>query len=75
MKKSMSVAQDAFYNPQVKILAYIYLLLGDEEKAIDQLQYLLTKGDQWSVPFVRNDPTWEPLHDHPRFKKLIELDK
>jgi tetratricopeptide (TPR) repeat protein len=72
LEKSMSVILDAFYNPQVKILVYIYLLLGDHEKAIDQIEYLLTEGDQWSVPFVRNDPTWEPLHDHPRFQKLIK---
>ncbi len=72
LEKSMSDVKDLFYNPQVKPLAYIYLLLGDHEKAIDQLEILLTKGDQWSVPFVKNDPTWEPLHDHPRFQKLIQ---
>lgn len=70
-----SVKRDAFYNPQVEQLAYIYLLLGDHDKAIDQLEILLLEGSQWSVPFVKNDPTWEPLHDHPRFQKLLESAK
>ncbi|KPK42396.1 MAG: hypothetical protein AMJ65_07670, partial [Phycisphaerae bacterium SG8_4] len=75
LEKSMSVNRDAFFNPKVKKLAYVYLLLGDHEKAIDQLYILLTKGSQWSVPFVRNDPTWEPLHKYPRFQKLVGLNK
>ena len=66
------VTLDAFYHPQIKALAHMYMLLEDYENAIKQLEFLLTEGDQWSVPFVKNDPTWEPLHDHPRFKKLTQ---
>ena len=67
-----SVKRDAFYNSEVIILSFIYLLLGDHDKAIDQLEILLLEGSQLSVPFVKNDPTWEPLHNHPRFQKLIQ---
>jgi len=24
------------------------------------------------VPLLRLDPPWDPLHDHPRFQKLLE---
>lgn len=50
----------------------MYMILGDHEKTIDQLEFLLLKPDQWSVPFVKIDPTWKPLYKHPRFQKLIE---
>ena len=66
------VTMDAFYHPLVVILAHLYMMVGDHEKAIDQIEYLLTNPDHWSVPLVKINPTWEPLHDHPRFQKLIQ---
>ena len=75
MSFSLLEVKWAFHRPRVAALAHIYLLLGDHEKAIDQLDIMLTKGSQWSVPFVRNDPTWEPLHKYPRFQKLVGLNE
>jgi len=72
LEESISEVKWDFFRPRVAMLAHIYLLLGDHEKTINQLDIMLNKGSQWSVPFVKNDPTWEPLHNHPRFKKLVE---
>jgi len=69
------ITLDAFYHPQVSQLAYIYLMVGAHKEAIDQLEFLLTNPDHWSVPFIKIDPTWTPLHYHPRFQKLTESDK
>ncbi|MCP4261610.1 MAG: protein kinase [Planctomycetes bacterium] len=70
--KMKPVTLDAFFHSGVKHLAYMYLILEDHEKAIDQLEFLLTNPDHWSAPFVKIDPTWKPLHYHPRFQKLVE---
>jgi hypothetical protein len=43
------VILDAFYHPQVKALAHMYMILDDHEKTVDQLEILLLKSAQWSV--------------------------
>jgi hypothetical protein len=45
------------------------------EVAIDQLEFLLSVPGETSVPLLRLDPAWDPLRNHPRFKKLVETDK
>jgi len=45
------VTLDAFYHPQVKALAHMYMILDDHEKTVDQLEILLLKSAQWSVPY------------------------
>jgi len=42
------------------------------EKALENLKYLLTVPGELSIPLLQLDPIWDPLRDHPRFKKLIE---
>jgi tetratricopeptide (TPR) repeat protein len=53
-------------------LARIYVMVGEYDLAVEKLEYLLTIPSELSVPLVQLDPTWKPLHNHPRFKKLIE---
>jgi non-specific serine/threonine protein kinase len=57
-----------------KDLAYIYTMVGEYNKAIDQLGSLLNKPEMMLNPFEL-DPAWDPLRNHPRFKKLLESDK
>lgn len=52
-------------------LAEIYVLIGEYEKAIDQLQYSMQIPGFVSAPYLKLDPVWKPLHDNPRFVKLI----
>lgn len=51
-------------------LARIYLRVGQPEKALDLLEELLRIPYYLSPGWLRIDPEWVPLRDHPRFKKL-----
>jgi tetratricopeptide (TPR) repeat protein len=53
-------------------LARIYLLLGDQEKALDTLEPLLRIPYYLSPGWLRIDPTFDPLRKNPRFLKLVE---
>ena len=59
----------------MEALAKIYVMVGEYDAAIDQLEFLLSIPDDTSIPLFRLDPAWDPLRDHPRFKKLVEADK
>jgi hypothetical protein len=60
---------------RVQALAKIYVMVGEFDAAIDQLEYLISIPSRLSIPLLQLDPAWNPLHNHPRFKKLIESDK
>jgi serine/threonine-protein kinase len=66
-------ALQGFY--RAKDLARIYVMVGEFDAAIDQLKFLLSIPGEMSIPLLKLDPTWDPLRDHPRFKKLIETKK
>ncbi len=53
-------------------LAHIYVLVGDHDAAVDQLESLLSVDSPVSVPWLMADPTWDPLRDDARFRSLIE---
>jgi len=55
-----------------KDLATIYMMVGDYDEAMKEVEYLLTIPGELSIPLLQLDPAWAPLRDHPRFKKLIE---
>ncbi len=57
---------------RVEELARIYVMVGEFNAAIDQLEFLLSNPGWMSIPLLRLDPAWDPLRDHPRFKKLLE---
>jgi serine/threonine-protein kinase len=60
---------------RVKDLANIYVMVGEYDLAIEQLECLLSRPGSMSIPLLRLDPAWNPLRNHPRFKKLIEQEK
>jgi hypothetical protein len=53
-------------------LARIYILTGEPDKAIDQLEALLRIPYQVSPAWLRIDPNFDPLRSNPRFKNLAE---
>jgi tetratricopeptide (TPR) repeat protein len=57
---------------RVEDLARIYVMVGEYDEAIDQVEYLLSVPGEMSIPLLRLDPAWDPLRNHPRFKKLVE---
>jgi serine/threonine protein kinase/Flp pilus assembly protein TadD len=56
-------------------LAQIYVMVGEFDSAIDQLEFLLSIPGGLSVPLLRLEPVWAPLREHPRFKKLVQEEK
>ena len=69
----MPVSKDAYIGLyRVEDLAYIYVLVGEYDLALDRLEYLLSIPCKLSVPLLRLDPKWDPLRDHPRFQELLE---
>jgi hypothetical protein len=51
-------------------LARVYLLVGEPEKALDQLETLLKIPYYLSPSWFRIDPAFDPLRKIPRFQKL-----
>ncbi len=52
-------------------LAKIYVMVGEHEKAIEILERLLSIPCEVSVPLLKIEPWWEPLHNNKRFQKLM----
>ena len=52
-------------------LARIYILVGEPEKALDQLEPLLKIPYYLSPGWLKIDPNFDPLRSNPRFQKLV----
>ncbi|HET6837393.1 MAG TPA: tetratricopeptide repeat protein, partial [Gemmatimonadales bacterium] len=69
----LPVSKDAVNAPYNQHqLARIHILVGEPDKALDQLEPLLRIPYYLSPAWLRIDPTFDPLRQHPRFKKLVE---
>ena len=56
---------------RLRDLALIRTELGDSDEAIKQLETLLSIPGYLTRWGLRLDPRYDPLRDHPRFKKLV----
>ena len=66
------LSKDANSGPYYQVqLARIYTLVGEPEKAIDQLEPLLKIPCALSPAWLAINPYFEPLRSNPRFQKLI----
>jgi TolB-like protein/tetratricopeptide (TPR) repeat protein len=67
------ISRDANFGPYIQHqLARIYLLVGEPEKALDQLEPLIRVPYYLSPGYLRIDPTFDPVLKNPRFLKLVE---
>ena len=67
----LPVSKEAMRGPyRVEDLARIYVMVGEYDAAIDQLEYLLSIPGPLSIPLLQLDPIWHPLRNHPHFQKL-----
>ena len=57
---------------RVKDLAQVYVMVGEYDKAFDQIEYLLSIPGELSVALLKIDPVWAPLRGLPRFQKLVQ---
>jgi tetratricopeptide (TPR) repeat protein len=68
----LPISRDAFFGPYFQHqLARIYLLVGEPEKALDQLEPLLKIPYYLSPGWLKIDPTFAPLRGNPRFQRLV----
>jgi tetratricopeptide (TPR) repeat protein len=71
--KLLPVSREAFRGANLlATLAMIYATVGMPDKAVEQLQYLLSVPSQVSPGLLRNDPRWDPLRRDERFEKLLK---
>jgi tetratricopeptide (TPR) repeat protein len=68
----LPISRDAYIGPYIQHqLVRIYLLVGEPEKALDQLEPLLKIPYYLSPGWLRIDPTFAPLKGNPRFERLV----
>jgi TolB-like protein len=69
----MPIRRDGYFGPYVQLqLARIYLLVGEPEQALDQLEPLLRVPFYLSSGWLRIDPTFDPLRTNLRFEQLVK---
>jgi len=69
----LPISRDALGGPYIQLqLVRIYLLVGEPERALDQLEPLLKVPSYLSPGWLRIDPTFDPLRKNSRFVKLVE---
>ena len=65
-------SKDAFNGPDVtEAAAEVYMLAGEQDRAIDMLAGLLKRPSYLTVHLLKLDPTWDPLRENPRFQALL----
>jgi adenylate cyclase len=65
-------SRDALINPEIReTAAWVYLLAGDQERALAELEQLRDLPGTHSMHRWRLSPAWKPLHANPRFQALI----
>jgi hypothetical protein len=68
----LPVAKDALFGAYIQHqLVRIYVLVGEPEEAIDQLEPLLKIPYNLSPGWLKIDPNFDPLRNNPRFQKLV----
>ncbi|MFQ5864891.1 MAG: protein kinase [bacterium] len=69
----LPVSKDAVGGSSLgRMLAEIFVMVGEYNAAIDQLEYLFSIPGFLSTAWLQVDPIWYPLRELPRFQKLLE---
>jgi hypothetical protein len=69
-------SKDTWYGvDMLRSLAVVYATLGEADLAVKQLRVLLSVPSWISVPWLRADPTWDPVRRDPGFQALIKNEK
>jgi serine/threonine protein kinase/tetratricopeptide (TPR) repeat protein len=69
----LPISKDAYGGAYGQLqLARTYILVGEQEKALDQLEPLLKIPFYLSPGWLKIDPTFDPLRKNPRFQKLVK---
>jgi serine/threonine-protein kinase len=69
----MPYARNAFHSAEwVERLALIYVMVGDHDAAMQQIERALSMPGPLSGHWLRLDPVWRPLWGYPRFQAILE---
>jgi TolB-like protein/Tfp pilus assembly protein PilF/predicted Ser/Thr protein kinase len=55
-------------------LAEICVVVGEHERAVDEILFLLSVPSYLTPAIIRNDPMWRPVRDHPRIQAVLAGD-
>jgi eukaryotic-like serine/threonine-protein kinase len=67
----LPVRQDAFTGSYIELqLVRTYMLAGEPDRALDALEPLMRRPFYVSPGWLRVDPNFDPIRNHPRFRKL-----
>jgi len=65
-------SKDAFEGPQIaEQVAQVYTILGDNARAIELLDELLSRPSEVTSQSLKLDPAWDPLRTDPAFQALF----
>jgi serine/threonine-protein kinase len=53
-------------------VAEVYCIVGENDRAIEVLDGLLSRPSNVTVPGLKVNPIWDPLRNDPRFQSLID---
>jgi adenylate cyclase len=53
--------------------ACIYARLGEAEAAFDLLEHFIPHANHENKAWIKHDSDFDPLRDHPRYQKILEL--
>ena len=72
-EESLPLSRDAAWGADRAVLfAQMYVLMGDADRAIVQLDQLLSIPSPVSRAGLRVDPAYEPIRSDPRFQRLLD---
>jgi Flp pilus assembly protein TadD len=63
---------DEGFGWRTKDLAQTYLMVGDIEAALDQIERLVSLPTFFSTHYIEVDPTFDALHGEARFREILE---
>ena len=66
-------SKDAFGGPEItEGVAQVHTILGDNARAIEILDGLLSRPSAVTVEGLKINPIWDPLRNDPRFQALVD---
>jgi len=66
-------SKDAFGGPEIaEGVAEVYCIVGENARAIELLDGLLSRPSPVTVALLKLSPAWDPLRKDPRFQALID---
>ncbi len=54
------------------VMAHIYAIVGEEDKALDELEYALSIPAMCTPQLIEADPIFKALVDTPRFREIAD---